>query len=171
MTKKQPIENSKEFLDLIEKWKDLEDRAIASAGELIGKTKNPLVRMTMELIRHDSEKHKLVQQMIIDNLTKEAVHIDPDELIALSDMLNKHVEAENDSLCLADAALEKSELFVTRFLLSYLIADETKHHGLINQLNDLKRATIPTSTGARTYGYIDRPPSDIERTHVSKKGK
>lgn len=168
MTKKQPTENSKDFLKLIRKWQTLEDKTIASAEALGKKTKNPLVKMTMELIGHDSEKHKLVQQMIIDNLTKEAVHIDPEELVAVSDMLNKHMEAEADSLCLADAALEKSELFFTRFLLSYLIADETKHHGLVSQLNDLKRATISTSTGARTYGYIERAPSQIERTHARR---
>lgn len=169
MPKKQPIENSEEFLKLIREWQALEDKTIASAEGVMKKTKNPLVKMTMDLIKHDSEKHKLVQQMIIDNLTKEAVHVDPDELNALSDMLNKHMEAEAESLCLADAALAKSELFFTRFLLSYLVADETKHHGLINQLNDLKRATIPTSTGARSYGYIEHPPSDIERAHTSKR--
>ena len=169
MKKKEPLESSEEFLNLIRGWQALEEKTIASAEQMIGKTKNPLVKMTMELIRHDSEKHKIVQQMIIDSITKEALHIDPDELVALSDMLNKHVQAEADSLCFADGALAKSELFTTRFLLSYLVADETKHHGLVNQLNDLKRATIPTSTGARSYGYIERPPSDIERSHASKK--
>ncbi len=138
---------------------------------MLKKTKNPIIKMTMELIKKDSEKHKIVQQMIIDSLTKQAIHIDPDELNALSDMLNKHMEAEAESMCLADEALNKSELFTTRYLLSYLIADECKHHGLMNQLNDLKRATIPTSTSARSYGYIERSPADIERSQVSKGGK
>lgn len=160
---KASIEHSEEFLTLMKKWRALEDRTIASANAIMGATGNPLVRMIMESIKHDSEKHKLIQQMIIDSLTTEAVHITPDELNALSDMLNTHMEAEAESLCLAEAALAKSELFFTRFLLSYLIADEAKHHGLIAQLNDLKRAAIPTSTGARSYGYIDRQPSEMER--------
>ncbi|MEW6117595.1 MAG: hypothetical protein AB1553_11970 [Nitrospirota bacterium] len=165
---KEPAESSKEFLALMEKWKALEDKTIASADSLMNKTGNSLVKMIMESIKHDSEKHKLIQQMIIDSLTKEAVHISPDELNALSDMFNKHMEAEAESLCLADAAFAKSELFFTRFLLSYLIADEAKHHGLINQLNDLKRAVVPTSTGARSYGYIERSPSDIERAKTGE---
>lgn len=160
---KAPAENSEELLALMKKWQALEDTTIESANAVMGKTGNPLVRMIMESIRHDSEKHKLIQQMIIDSLTTEAMHISPDELNALSDMLNAHLETEAESLCLAEAALAKSELFFTRFLLSSLIADEAKHHGLIAQLNDLKRAVIPTSTGARSYGYIERPPSDIER--------
>jgi hypothetical protein len=138
----KPIENSEEFLNLIKEWQALEDKTIASAEELLGKTNNPLVKMTMEMIKHDSEKHKVMQQMLIDNITKESIHLSPDELAPLSDMLNRHMEAEERSISLADAALEKSELFITRYILSYLIADETKHHSLINKLNELKRATI-----------------------------
>lgn len=126
----------------MKEWYALEDKTIASAEELISKTNNPLIKMTMEMIKHDSEKHKVMQQMIIDNITKEAVYLSPDELAPLSDLLNKHMEAEAKSLSIADAALEKSELFITRYILSYLIADETKHHNLINKLNELKRATI-----------------------------
>ena len=167
--KKQAAENSREFLKLIKEWQALEDTTIASASAMLKKTKNPIVKMTMELIKKDSEKHKIIQQMIIDSLTKEAVHLNPDELNAVSDMLNKHMEAEAESLCLAEEALKNSELFTTKYLLSYLIADESKHHGLMCQLNDLKRAAIPTSTGARYYGYIERPASEIERSHVSKR--
>ncbi len=139
---KKLLENSEEFLSIIREWQALEEKTIRSAEELMSKTNNPLVKMTMEMIKHDSEKHKVMQQMIIDNITKEAIHLSPDELAPLSDMLNKHMEAEAKSLSLADAALEKSELFITRYILSYLIADETKHHNLINKLNELKRATI-----------------------------
>lgn len=139
---KKAAENTEEFLTLMKEWQVLEDQTIASADELLKKTNNPLITMTMEMIRNDSEKHKAMQQMIIDNLTKEAVHLTPDELAPLSDMLNKHMEAEAKALSLADAALEKSELFITRYILSYLIADEAKHHSLINKLNELKRATV-----------------------------
>ncbi len=161
--KGRPAESSEEFIDLMKQWQKLEDKAIGSADAMIGKAGSPFIKMIMESIKHDSEKHKLIQQMIIDSITKEAISISPDELNEMSDMLNNHMDAEAESLCLADAAFAKSELFFTRFLLSYLIADEAKHHGLISQLNDLKRATIPTSSGARSFGYIERPPSDIER--------
>ena len=165
--KGRPAESSEEFLDLIKKWQKLEDKTIDSADAMIRKTNNQFLGMIMESIKLDSEKHKLIQQLIIDSITKEAISISPDELNEMSDMLNNHMEAEAESLCLADAAFAKSELFFTRFLLSYLIADEAKHHGLINQLNDLKRATIPTSSGARSFGYIERPPSDIERARLA----
>ncbi|MFZ5997320.1 MAG: hypothetical protein ACOYW7_07525 [Nitrospirota bacterium] len=149
----RPIENSKEFLDFLTRWQILEDRSIASSQEIIEKTTNPIVRMTMELIKHDSEKHKIVLQMIRDTVAREALHLSPDELSSLSDLLNRHMDAEAQTLAIADEMYRKSELFVTRFLLSYLIADEAKHHGMISKLNELKRASISTSTGARIYDY------------------
>ena len=149
MNKKRATETSEEFLSRIREWQALEDRAISSARSMIAKTNNPLIKMTMELIAHDSEKHRLVQQMIIDSLTREAVHVSPDELGALLDGLNRHVEAEKEALCFAEEALRDSELFVTRFLLSYLVEDEKKHHNLLCQLEDFKRNQIESSTTAR----------------------
>ncbi|MCX7794278.1 MAG: hypothetical protein N2257_07760 [Thermodesulfovibrionales bacterium] len=168
---KKPVEKSDDFLDLIKRWQTLEDKTIAIAEDIIKKTDNSFIRTIMELIKYDSEKHKAIQQMIIDNITKEAIHISPDELNTLSDILNTHMEAEAESLRLAEDAYRGSELFITRFLLSYLIADEAKHHGLLIQFDDLKRASIPTSVSARSYGYIERPPSDIERSHIKKKNE
>lgn len=139
---KKPAGSSNDLISILSEWQKLEDKTIKSADETMGKTKNSLVKMTMEMIKNDSQKHKVMQQMLIDNLTKEAIHLNSDDLAPLSAMLNKHMEEEARSLALADAALEKSHDFITRYILSYLIADETKHHALLNKLNELKRATV-----------------------------
>jgi hypothetical protein len=83
-----------------------------------------------------------MQQTLIDSLTKKPLLLTPDDLASLSDGLNKHLAAEAKTLELADQALQNSELFVTRYILSYLIADEQKHHALLAKLNELKRATV-----------------------------
>jgi hypothetical protein len=82
-------------------------------------------------------------QMVIDNLTKEAVHLSPDELASISSLLSKHMEVEAKSIALAHDALKKSELVITRHILSALLDDEQKHHGQLHTLNEeLKKATI-----------------------------
>ena len=141
-SKKKPVELSKEFLGIIKEWQRLEDDTIKFSEELMKKTNNRLIRMTMEMIKSDSQKHKAMQQMLIDSITKEPFILSPDDLNALGSGLNKHITAEAKSLQLAEEALEKSELFVTRYVLSYLIADEHKHHNLLTRLEDLKRATV-----------------------------
>ncbi|HAM51123.1 MAG TPA: hypothetical protein DCP92_10710 [Nitrospiraceae bacterium] len=121
----------------------MEEKTIASADQLIKSGKNPLVKTTMEMIKHDSGKHKVMLQMIIDNLTKEAVHLSPDELAPISALLNKHMEVEAKSIDLANNALKKSELVITRHILSALLDDEQKHHNQLHTLKEeLKKATI-----------------------------
>ncbi|MCL5022819.1 MAG: hypothetical protein M1497_05575 [Nitrospirae bacterium] len=140
---KKAAETTEEFLKVIREWKELEDKTIASAGELAKKEKNALVTATMEMITHDSEKHKVMLQMVLDNVTKEAVHLSPDELAPVVAMLNRHMEVEAKSIALANEALKKSGLAVTRYILSALLEDETKHHRQIHALNEeLKKATI-----------------------------
>lgn len=167
---KKTTENSPEFLKLMREWKALEDKTIASANAMMKKSDNPLIRMTMDMIRHDSEKHKVVQQMIIDNITKESIHLSPEELDSLGDVLNRHMELEAGSVALADQALKGSELFITNYLLSYLIADEMKHHSLLSKLSDqLKMASVSTSASSRYRESLDRAPSSIERSHTAHK--
>ncbi len=140
---KKAIENTEEFLKILREWQALEDKTIASADGLIRKANNPLVKTTMEMIKHDSAKHKVMLQMVIDNITKEAVHLSPDELAPLSALLNKHMEVEAQSIALANDALKKSELSLTRYILSALLDDETKHHSQLHTLNEeLKKGTI-----------------------------
>jgi hypothetical protein len=140
---KRPVETSEEFLNLIKEWQALEDKTIASANELISKAKNPLVEMVMEMIKLDSSKHKTMLTLIIDNLTRESVHLTPDELSTLSALLNKHMEVEAKSIALANDALKKSDLAITRHVLSALLDDETKHHNQLATLTEeLKKSTI-----------------------------
>jgi len=140
--KKRPADVSKNLVKILKDWQKLEDETIKHSEATIRKTKNRLVTMTMEMIKNDSQKHRAMQQMLIDSLTKEPFILTPDDLASLSDGLNKHLAAEAKSLELADEALQNSELFVTRYILSYLIADEQKHHALLSKLNELKRATV-----------------------------
>ncbi len=140
---KRPAETSEEFLNVMKEWQELEDRTIASANELISKAKNPLIEMVMQMIRHDSEKHKIMLKTLMDNLTREAVHLSPDELSNVSLLLNKHMEVEAKSIALANDALKNSELATTRYILSALLDDETTHHNRLHTLDEeLKKSTI-----------------------------
>lgn len=142
MNKQHPYESSDKFLQIIRKWQKLEDETIMHADALIKKSKNKLIQMTMEMIKHDSIKHKVMQQMLIDSITKEPFVLSADDLRELGAGLNNHLEAEARSLELANEALETSELFFTKYVLSYLLADEQKHHNLLSKLEELKKATV-----------------------------
>jgi hypothetical protein len=133
---KKAEETSGELSDIVREWIALEDTTIASAEGLIGKTNNPFVRMRMEMVRHDSGKHKVMLQWILDNLTREATHLTPDEVAPLSALLHKHLEVEARSIVLANSALKKSRLRIVNYILSALLEDETKHHAQILLLDE-----------------------------------
>lgn len=133
---------SEEFLRIMRDWQKLEDKTIESANKMMNKTENPLIKTTMSMIKNDSEKHKTILQMVIDNLTKEPLRLTPEELAPLSDMLSNHMETEAKSIELANQALEKSGLFVTHYFLSYILSDEQKHHALLTRLDEVKKATV-----------------------------
>ena len=135
-------EFSKEFVLMIKEMQGLEDETIKYSEDMSIKTNNPLIRMTMEMIKHDSEKHKVMQQMILDSLSKESLHLMPEELAVISSVLEKHIDAEARSIQLAENALKNCELFSTKYILSLLISDEKKHHDVLGQLSELKKATV-----------------------------
>ncbi len=136
------------YQDLIramQAWMDSEDQTIQDAKTLKNETDNPFVKMTMKMLIHDAEKHKIIQRMVIDSLTKEAVHLTPDELVPLEEVLTKHILEESESLMRAIATLDRKEPKITRYLLSYLSADEAGHRELVGKLNELKLTTIQVS--------------------------
>jgi hypothetical protein len=140
---KESAEMSQAFLALMEEWQVLEDKTIVSADELIRKANNPLVETVMDMIKHDSAKHKAMLKLIIDNLTRQSVHLSPDELSTLASLLNKHMEVEANSIALANDALKQSELPITRYILTALLDDEQKHHNQLHMLaEELKKPTI-----------------------------
>jgi hypothetical protein len=135
----------RELLRAMREWMALEDKTIENADELAEKTDNPFIRMTMEMLKLDAQKHKIIQQMVIDSLTKEAVHLSPEELVPLEVILNKHILQETESLMRAVGVVDRSESRITRYLLSYLSADEAGHRELVAKLNELKLAAMQIS--------------------------
>lgn len=128
---------------LMRQWQQIEDHSVASTTQIIEKTKNPLIRMIMEIIRHDSILHKKVQQFMIDSLERAPVTLTPEELGEIWDGVERHAEMEKETLRLADEARKKCRLFVQRHLLTYLVEDEQLHERLLAQLQDFKRSIYP----------------------------
>lgn len=101
----------------------------------------------MEISKRDSEKHKIMQQFVIDTLTKEAIYLTPQELIPLADVLDRHIQAEAKSMGLANACAIESRNYFVDFIVSALTDDEVKHHNMLRTLDHIKSAVYP-------YGVI-----------------
>jgi hypothetical protein len=139
----KPADNLEELVAVLKTWQGLETATVAHTTEIIAKTQNPLIKLVMEIIRHDSEMHHHVQQVLLDSVRKQAITLTPEELGDIWDMVEKHAEMEKATIDLAEKARDNCRLFVQRHLLSYLIEDEKKHDRILGQLQDFKRGIYP----------------------------
>ena len=130
----------------MERWMKVEDASVASTGQIIEKTRNPVVRLIMEIIQRDSLMHHRVQEFIKDSLEKGTISISPDELADVWDMVENHIQIEERTIAAAAAALEAikdKKMVVQEYLLHYLLTDEKKHVELLKSLSTIKKGMYP----------------------------
>ena len=141
--KKSQKERQEELVALLKKWQQLEESGIAFLKDLQDKTDNVVLKEVLEIIKQDSGQHRRVQQLILDGLTKEAFSVTPEEVGAIWDKLEQHDELEKETISMAHEARKNSNQLFVRFFLGYLLADEEKHHRMLENLEDVKRGLYP----------------------------
>lgn len=131
----------------MKKWQKVENASISSTGRVIEKTDNPIVRTVMEIIQRDSAMHHRVQEMIVDSLTTKPITLTPEEVGAVWDLIDKHIELEKQTIDFAKQSLGEIEgkkgMIVQRYLLEYLLRDEEKHDAILANLQSIKKNMYP----------------------------
>jgi len=127
-------------------WQTVERDSVASTAAVLAKTKHPLLRLVMEIIRHDSELHDRIQQFIIDNVEARPVSLTPEDLAGVSALLDHHLKLEEQMVEAVDASIDKlrgHKMLVEEYLLDFLVQDEKKHACLLRSLDKVKRGIYP----------------------------
>ena len=136
-------EMNEQLVKTLKKWQVVEDQSVKSTTEIMAKTKNPIVKHIMEIIRQDSAMHKRIQQLIIDSFETQAISLTPEELGDVWELVEKHIELEKETIRLAEESRKNSKNFVIRYLLGYLMTDEQKHNEILQQMEDIKSGMYP----------------------------
>ena len=127
-------------------WQKVEEASVNSTQEVMQKTDNPVIKMVMEIIHHDSKTHHRVQELIVESLEKRALSLTPEEMGAVWDLIDKHLKLEKrmvEHVEDALAALKGKKMIVQEYLLNYLLQDERKHDRLLSDFETLKRGMYP----------------------------
>ncbi len=135
-------EKQARLVEILGAWQQLESRAIVQCGDIADRTRNPVLRLVMEIIRRDSAMHHRVEQFVVDSIEGEPVSLTVEDLEAVWGAIEAHLEAERETARLAAearAALAGTQAVVPQYLLAYLEADEKKHDALLDGLNLIKR--------------------------------
>jgi hypothetical protein len=139
-------EIQQELVNSMKHWQSIEDRSVESTGQVIAKTDNPLIRLVMEIIQRDSQIHHRVQQLIIDSIESRPITLSTDEMGAVSEMIDNHLNIENEMVSLVDKALndvKDKKMIVQEYLLNFLVEDEKKHASMLKALDKIKKGMYP----------------------------
>lgn len=140
-------ERIEEMVEILREWQSIERQAMNDTAEIMEKTDSPLIRLVMEIIRHDSLMHHRVQQFLVDSVTKKDVPLSREEAGEIWEKLEMHDQAEKKTIEMAKRLMERAWSPVHKQLLQYLLADETKHDSLLKQLDEVK-AGMGKASGA-----------------------
>ena len=140
-------ELQQEIVSNMKRWQKIEYSALATTGQIIEKTDNPVVRLVMEIIQRDSQMHYRIQEWIADSLEFKTVSLNPDELGKVWGMIEDHIELERKTLEMARQSLEAlkgKKMVIQEYLLQYLQEDEEKHNSLLRRLEMIKKGMTPS---------------------------
>ena len=135
-----------EIVDAMRGWQKMENASLASAGRVIEKTENPIVRLTMEIIQRDSQLHFAVEEWVAESIQNTAITLTPDELNLVWRMIERHIRLEQKMVDTAKKllpSLRGKRMVVQEYLLKYLFEDETKHANLLQHLEGVKGGMLP----------------------------
>ena len=140
-------EIQQELVSNMRRWQKIEDQAIASTGEVMSQTENPIVRLVMEIIQRDSQMHYRVQEWITDSLSGKTVALTPQELSGVWGLIEGHIKLEQKTVDLAEKAIKliggSKSMQLQSYLLEYLLTDENKHNLLLDRLASIKKGMYP----------------------------
>lgn len=128
-----------EMVDVLRQWQGIERQAMNDTAEIMERTKSPLIRIIMEIIRHDSLMHHRVEQFLIDSVTKDDVTVTREDIAEVWESLEAHDRQERKTIQMAEDLRKKAWSPVHKLLLDYLLKEEGKHDSLISQLDAFKR--------------------------------
>jgi hypothetical protein len=147
MAKPKGPERVAEMVEVLRQWQGLERQAMSTTAEILAQTQNPLIRIIMEIILHDSHMHHHVQQFLIESLTEKDVAVSREEVAEIWEKIEAHDRMERETIALATELKEKAWSPVHKQLLGYLLTDEAKHDSLLVQLNEIKKGMDRASGG------------------------
>ena len=141
----QGSERVANMINVLKEWQGIERESMNVTAGIMEDTQNPLIRILMEIIRHDSLMHHRVQQFLIDSVTTQNITLRREDVAEIWSRIEAHDEAERKTIELAKQLREQAWSPVHKQLLDYLLADEQKHDTLLVQLEEVKKGMSQAS--------------------------
>ncbi len=130
--------NSEE-LDLrkfFEEQIELEEEIVKSMNQALTTLTNPVVNGVLKGISSDSRKHAEIYRAAIE-VASVPPAITEEEFERLKEAVKKHIVYEERTIRRLNRVIEKTRNVKLKFLLKSILADEKRHHKLLNTIMDI----------------------------------
>ena len=135
--------NEREMTDREEAKKGLRDQILIE-GELISlyektanEVPNVIVQQMLRMIKHDSQKHVMMLNLVVDFLDGKEVFMQDKK--GLADTLKRHLELEKESIQKGEHLLKQAWLQDRKgykAIIESWVEDEKRHHKFLKELSD-----------------------------------
>lgn len=128
------------LIELLEKQRDLELEHVERLRPSIEKAGHRLVSALLETILHDSRKHAALCQALIDveaGAAPVTLDVDMGAAVGLHQDILQHLRVEESMIARLESMREEVEEPRVREILDHLLADERRHHSLLQRLSNI----------------------------------
>ena len=121
----------------------LEHHIVESITNSLRTVRNPVVKQVLSAIAFDSQKHAGIYNAAM-SITTVTPALTDKEYREIEKITEKHILDEDKAISALDRIMPKVKDSKIHFLLQSIVADEKRHHELLNKLMDLvvKREAI-----------------------------
>jgi len=128
-------QEKKKILDFLKDQIELEGRIVKMAEKTVSKTENVLVRGMIRGIALDSKKHANLLNAMIGLLLSKTPFLSIQERTDIGQSIKDHIKLEEEAIEAYTEMLKEVANKPMRLLLKYLIADEQRHHELLERID------------------------------------
>jgi len=126
----------KKLVNFFREQAELEEEIVKSVSKALETVKNPVVEPVLKGMALDSMKHAAIYRA-----AEQIVHVAPalteSEFDQLKKVVRWHIENENKVIKRLQEAIKRTENERIRFLLRAIVADEKRHHQLLDTIMDI----------------------------------
>ncbi len=126
----------KELVAFFHEQEKLEEEIVKSVSKALEAIKNPVVEAVLKGISYDSAKHAEIYRSAAQIIAV-APALTEEEFKHLEEVVRWHIENEEKLIGRLREAINKTANDRVKFLLESILADEKRHHDLLNMVMNI----------------------------------
>jgi rubrerythrin len=126
----------RELIDFFREQEKLEKEIVKSVGKALETIRNPVVEAVLKGISYDSSKHAEIYRSVVQ-IVAVAPAMTEKDYKRLEEVVRRHIEGEERVISRLQEAINKTSNERVKFLLESILADEKRHHNLLNMVMNI----------------------------------